>query len=196
MITRLFSLVLCLQLATISFAKKFEKFEDAFVDFCAFKKIEYLITPDFKKEINEKKAFLVLHKNAHIVQFGRYNTDAGKEIYIFNYFADTSYLKAGIITGCYTYENDLWVEVTDQVMPLLNFKDFYGPNIAPPKKYMHTVQFRYELHKNDFIKLIIEPYWDGNDEKKDRIFEQKKYSALQLKWNKKAGKFEINKWLR
>lgn len=196
MVTKMTTLCLSFFILIGSFANDFESFEDAFKSFCSFKKIEAAITPEFKKTVNEKKAFIEMTKDEYLIQFGRYNNAAGTDIYVFNFFADTSYFRAGISIGCFQYINNNWVEVTDVVMPMLNFKDFYGPNSAPPKTYMNTVQFRYELHKTDYMKMIIEPKWDGVDLKKERIFDQKKYSALQLKWNKNKGKFEINKWLR
>jgi hypothetical protein len=177
-------------------ANDFENFESAFQDFAKIKKYEHLLTTDFEKQINEKKSFIELKQNNVTVQFGKYTGAKGEDIYVFNYFADSSYNNPGIRLGCYKYKKGEWIEVTDEVLPIISYKDFYGDVTAPPRSYLNTVQYRFVLHKNLTMHIVIEPRIKNDDAKFDRIFDRRKYAAVKTKWNKNTGQFEIVKWLK
>jgi hypothetical protein len=181
---------------SVLFANEFESFEMAFQNFAKNKKYEHLLTPEFEKQINEKKSFIELKQNNVTVQFGKYTSAKGEDIYVFNYFADSSYNNPGIRLGCYKYKKGEWVEVTDEVLPIISYKDFYGNVTAPPKSYLRTVQYRFVLHKNLTMHIVIEPRIKKDDAKFDRIFDRRKYAAVKTRWNKSTGQFEIVKWLK
>jgi hypothetical protein len=188
-----FLMSVTLLLASVAiYANSFTNIEEAFISFAKVKKLELLT--DFEKNVSGKNSFVEYKKGCVTVQFGKY--ESAEDVYVFNYFADTSFNTPGIKMGCYQYKNEQWVEVTDMVIPALTFNDFYGTTTAPPKSYANTVQFRFLLHKNNTLHIIIEPNIKGEDPKFDRIFDQRKYGAVQTKWNKNTQKFEITKWLK
>jgi hypothetical protein len=192
-----FLLAMTCLLAVITIrANAFNSIEDAFSSFAKIKKLEVLGIKEFTKTAFDKTSFIEFTKNNITVQFGKYNASNDEDVYVFNYFADTSFNTPGIKIGCYKYQQDQWVEVTDQVLPTLSFNDFYGDVTAPPKSYANTVQFRFLLHKSNTLHIIIEPNMKNEDPKFDRIFDQRKYAAVQTKWNKSTRKFEITKWLK
>ncbi len=191
---RLLQILLLVTTSLSGFAKNFETIEAAFQSFILTKKT--INIEGLQKNVAEKNSFLELKNKNTTLQFGRYEGTEEKEIFVFNYFVDTSYNQPAISIGCYEYINNTWKEVTDVVLPMLSFNDFYGTATAPPKSFANTVQFRFILHKNNTLHIVIEPHIKGENEKFDRIFDQRRYAAVQTKWNKNTAKFEIAKWLK
>jgi hypothetical protein len=190
-------LFLCIGFAAVQLrANGFTCIEEAWKDFSRIKKYENLLTPGFVQKIDKKNSFVELVKEKTTIQFGRYEGKDNEYVYVFNYFSDSSFYKPGISVGCYKYINNVWVEVTDVVMPMLSFNDFYGNGVVPPKTYVNTVQFRFILHKSNLLHIVIEPNMNREDPKFDRIFDSRKYAAAQTRWNRNEERFEIVKWLK
>jgi hypothetical protein len=169
----------------------------AFKDFCSKKGYNYLNDNGFSAEYNEKNSLAELKKGMLTIQFAAYDRGAGQKLYVYSYFKDTCCSAPEITSACFTYSDAAgWQDITKEVMPELTFKDFYGPDVAPPSQYLNTVQFRYVLHKNNQLHVVVEPLGVKLDEKFVRIFEQRKYAAVQTKWNSNSNKFEIQKWLK
>jgi hypothetical protein len=183
-------------LSLSSYAKSFTTIDSAYHSFSKQVKSALLFNIAFNKKIDENNSFIELIKDDVTIHFGKYNGKNNEDIYVFNFFKDSLYYNSTISIGCYKYINDKWVEVTDEVMPMLTFNDFYNDHTAPPKSYTNKVQFRFILHKNKILNIVIEPNTNHGDDKFDRIFDQRKYAAVKAKWNKKEGRFEIIKWLK
>ncbi len=193
---KLYFLLLGLVLSLGSVANSFSSIESAYESFSQQVKSELLFNSTFKKEVDENNSFIELKKDDVTVQFGKYNGKSNEDIYVFNFFKDSLYYNSKISIGCYKHIDNKWVEVTDEVMPMLTFADFYNDHTAPPKSYNNKIQFRFILHKTKILNIVIEPFTNKGDDKFDRIFDQRKYAAVKAKWNKKEGKFEIIKWLK
>jgi hypothetical protein len=166
-----------------------------FKQFCSQYRLNYLNTGSYTPEINEKDQLIEIRKDKLTIQFSEYNNADGQSLFVFSSFRDTCCGSPEITSGCYTKENGAWKDITSEVMPALTYNDFYGRDAAPPSQYLNAVQFRYVLHKNNQLQVVIEPKGQF-DEKYLRIFEARKYAAVQLKWDRKNGKFEIQKWLK
>ncbi len=189
--------IVCVAIINLFFTTRQENFTQSFEKFCVAQGFSHLLTESFIKEINEKKSFVELKKNCQLVQFTKVTTNEDEDIFLFSNFVTSN---CGLIptvnTGCYTYNNNEWTDVTKKVMPQISFLEFYGDDQKPPKGYENIGTYRYELHKNGDVKLVLEQNWSNDDPKKERIFNQVKYSAIDLKWNKADGNFTIKKWLR
>lgn len=168
---------------------------EQFKHFCSQYRLNYMNGGDYTPEVYEKDNLLEIKKEKLTIQFSGYGLNDGRELYVFSSFRDTCCGSPEITSGCYVKENEGWKDITAEVMPSLTYKDFFGRDAAPPSQYLSAVQFRYVLHKNNQVQVVIEPKGKF-DEKFLRVFEARKYAAAQLKWNKKEGKFEIQKWLK
>jgi hypothetical protein len=193
----LLALPLCLLLSVQNIAAQ----EDAgivteqFKHFCSQYRFNYMNSADYTPEVYEKDRLIEIKKEKLTIQFSGYEMGEAQNLFLFSSYRDTCCGSPEITSGCYVKENEGWKDVTTEVMPELTYKDFYGRDVAPPSQYLNSVQFRYVLHKNNQVQVVIEPKGKF-DEKFLRVFEARKYAAVQLKWNRKAGKFEIQKWLK
>jgi hypothetical protein len=170
--------------------------EESFKSFCGQKGFAYLNDNSFSREFNEKNNLAELKKGQLTIQFAAYSRGDGSRLYVYSYFKDTCCSAPEITSACYIKENGGWKEVTREVMPQWTFNDFYGPDVAPPSQYVNSVTYRYVLHKNNQLHVVVEPSGVKLDEKFVRIFEQRKYAAVQTRWNSNTNHFEIQKWLK
>jgi hypothetical protein len=190
--------LICIFVFNLFFSYRKDTFNKSFEDFCTAQGFSNLLTETYKKEVDEKENFVELKKNCQLVQFSKYVSNDDQEIYLFSNFVTSNCgLVPTVQAGCYMLNsNNTWKEVTKAVMPDVSFMDFYGEDAKPPKGYENLGTVRYELRKNNSVTLVLEQNWANDDPKKERIFNQVKYSAIDLKWNKKDGVFTIKKWLR
>lgn len=179
----------------INSVRAFTSMQAAFSSFLSYKKIILPTALLQRLDVDDKNGLIECKLINTRVQFGKYNS-MSNEIYVFNYFADTSFNQPGISIGCYTFVHNNWIEVTDAVMPAINFYDYYGTTKAPPKMYANAVQYRFLLHKNKTLQIVIEPRVKGQDARFDRVYDQRRYAAASTRWNKKEGRFELTKWLK
>ena len=168
---------------------------EQFKQFCSQQRLNYMNPGEYTPVVYEKDNLVEVKKGSLAIQFSGYSMPDGREVYVFSSFRDTCCGSPEISSACYVPENNTWKDITAEVMPTLSYNDFYGRDAAPPSQYRDAVQFRYVLHKNNQLHVVIEPKGQF-DEKYLRIFESRKYAAVQLKWDRKAGKFEIQKWLK
>lgn len=168
---------------------------EQFKHFCTQYKLNYMNSGEYAPEVSEKDNLIEIKKDKLTIQFSGYQLNDGREIFLFSSFRDTCCGAPEITSACYVKENNGWKDVTAEVMPALTYNDFYGCDAAPPSQYQDAVQFRYVLHKNNQVHIVIEPKGQF-DEKYLRVFESRKYAAVQLKWDRKDGRFEIQKWLK
>jgi hypothetical protein len=197
MLRKMFMFIMAVAISSGVKAQQEKTIEESFKNFCAQKGYPYLSDAGFSSTINEKSGLVELKKGQLTIQFASYNRGGDEKLYVYSYFKDTCCSAPEIISACYTYNaTDGWKDVTSEVMPDFSFTDFYGPDVAPPSQYLNTVQYRYVLHKNNQLHVVIEPSGVKLDEKFIRIFEQRKYAAVQTKWNSGSNKFEIQKWLK
>jgi hypothetical protein len=170
--------------------------EEVFKSFCHFQPMALCQEQDAERNVSEKNGLIEIKKGQLTIQFARYNRGDNKSFYSFSYYRDTCCGAPLVKSACYMFENNQWKDITTEVMPALTFNDFYGPDVAPPQQYQQTVQYRYVLHKNNQVHVVIEPLGTKLDEKFIRIFERRKYAAVLTKWNSNSGRFEIQKWLK
>lgn len=168
---------------------------EQFKQFCSQQRLNYMNPGEYNAEVSEKDNLIEVKKGNLSIQFSGYTLPDGREMYVYSSFRDTCCGSPEITSACYVLENDKWKEVTAEVMPALTYNDFYGRDAAPPAQYSDAVQYRYVLHKNNQVQVVIEPKGKF-DEKYLRVFESRKYAAVQLKWDQKTGKFTIQKWLK
>lgn len=167
---------------------------EQFKSFCTQYRLGYTGS-EYVPDVNEKNQLLEIKKDKLTIQFSGYQLGDGRDMYVFSSFRDTCCGSPEITSACYVKENNGWKDITAEVMPTLTYNDFYGRDAAPPSQYRDAVQFRYVLHKNNQVHIVIEPKGKF-DEKFLRVFEARKYAAVQLKWDRKEGRFEIQKWLK
>lgn len=168
---------------------------EQFKTFCTQYRLNYMSSSEYAPEVNEKDQLLEIKKDKLTIQFSGYQLSDGRDMFLFSSFRDTCCGSPEITSACYVKENNGWKDITAEVMPTLTYNDFYGRDAAPPSQYLSAVQFRYVLHKNNQVHIVIEPKGQF-DEKFLRVFEARKYAAVQLKWDRKHGKFEVQKWLK
>lgn len=170
--------------------------EESFKNFCSQKGYTCQSEDGFTRSFDEKNRLAELKKGQLTIQFAAYKRDNGSSLYVYSYFKDTCCGAPDITSACFEYENNTWKDVTAGVMPAWSFNDFYGPDVAPPSQYVNAVTYRYVLHKNNQLHVVVEPKGVKLDDKFVRVFEQRKYAAVQTKWNNNTGRFEIKKWLK
>jgi hypothetical protein len=168
---------------------------EQFRQFCSEQRLAYMNNSDYTPEINEKDNFIEIKKNNLTIQFSGYTRNDGTPMYVFSSYKDTCCGSPEITAACYIRENNAWKNITADAVPALTYNDFFGRDVAAPSQYQQAVQFRYVLHTNNQMEVVVEPRGQF-DEKFLRIFEARRYAAVQMKWNRNANKFEIRKWLK
>jgi len=153
--------------------------------------------------IDEKNAFIKIQNPQDAddaISFKAFAKEDKSKVFGFQYSASQPEL--GIFmtrTEFYVYKNNEWQDVTEQVCPSLGFKDFWGSKPLPER-----LLNEYNLHlilpqtgttvvaKSAPATKEQFPY-SNLPKEYTKTFEKRKFKAIDLKWNKTTGKFEIGK---
>ncbi|MDX2304335.1 MAG: hypothetical protein NW226_16135 [Microscillaceae bacterium] len=153
--------------------------------------------------VNEKNAFLRIsnpQKPADVVSFKYFVKADQRKVFGFQYADIQEGLNLVILrTEFYVYQDKKWLEVTEEVCPLLTLKDFWGNQALPTQV---SQEFNLELILPETNTTILAksqpavavqfPYGNlptGYSE----TFEKRKFKTIELNWNKTTGKFEVGK---
>jgi hypothetical protein len=153
--------------------------------------------------IDEKKAFIQI-KNplmaGDAVSFVYFVKKDNTKIFGFQYVsAMVDMVLAVPRTEFYKYEGNKWVDVTYEVRPNLELKDFWGKQPLPPKSMQ---EFNLELilpQMGTTVLANISPAhsfqfaYNNKPEDYDKTFAKCQYKTIELNWNKTTGKFEKGK---
>ncbi len=173
-----------------------ENIADVFSSFCTNNGFQHLTEEVKEKKIDEKQGYLIFYKNCELIQFGRFKAADGSEIFGFSNFKSGTCNQQYIDEGFFKFENDKWVSLGKNVLPEVTFLQMYGSDQTPPQGFENIGTTRIEIIDKNTIVLVLEKNWAQLDEKKQRILDQAKFTAVELKWDKLEAKFKIKKWIR
>jgi hypothetical protein len=161
-------------------------------------------TEERKVSIDQKNAFLQIEDQQgpmRIITTLCYFSKADKT----KIFGLDLFIEAGdgeqFETYFFEYKNLDWADVTQKVLPEIKFTDFWGDEKTLPEKKFQRMNLLYELPRiGTTVKVYSkEDYSFNNGMPSDEFnnyyntFGKRKYSAIELYWNRTSGKFEFGK---
>ncbi len=153
--------------------------------------------------IDEKNAFIKIHNPlmpADAISFAYFVKSDKTKVFGFQYIS--AYIDLALAvprTEFYIYQNNQWQEVSQAVLPTLNFQSFWGNQPLPPQSLQ---EFNLELVLPQVGTMVVakssEAYsfqFPYNNQPKNyaETFAKRKYKTMELNWNANTGKFEVSK---
>lgn len=161
-----------------------------------------LSSPNLKVKEYKANAFLELEQSddmspPRIVYFTYFTDKEGKKTFAYQYFAQGTVAASEHDIQFFRVEGKMWRNVTDEICPLLSFRDFWGNSAEMPElKIRNCFQIKYQLpQKGTTIIATLEeiPLIDSEIEPEffEKIKKQIRYKAIELNWNMDKATFEI-----
>ncbi len=149
-------------------------------------------------------AFLELEQSDEMspptfVYFTYFTDNSQNKTFGYQYFAQGTVGANDHDTQFFRVEGKTWKNVTDEVCPLLSFKDFWGNDAEMPSlKVRNYFQIKYQLPQTgtQILATLEEiPLVDAGIEPEqfEKALKQIRYKIIELDWNMDKGVFEIGK---
>lgn len=163
-----------------------------------------LSSPNLKVNEDKSNAFLELEQSddmspPRIVYFTYFTDNEKRKTFGYQYFAQGTVAANEQDIQFFRVEGKMWKNVTDEIFPLLSFKDFWESSAELPElKIRNHFQIKYQLpQKGTNIIATLEeiPLIDANIEPEqfEKVKKQITYKTIELNWNMDKAIFEIRK---
>ncbi len=133
------------------------------------------------------------------VYFTYFTDNSQNKTFGYQYFAQGTVGASDHNTQFFRVEGKTWKNVTDEICPLLSFKDFWGNDAEiPALKIRNHFQIKYQLPQagTQVLATLEEiPLIDAGIEPEqfEKVLKQIRYKTIELNWNMDKGVFEIGK---
>lgn len=172
-----------------------------------------LFTHDYRKSsqntqtnqviIDEKNAFIKIQNTKDtddVVRFKCFTKEDKSKVFGFQYSASQPDLGLFMTrTEFYVFKNKQWEEVSNDVLPSLRFKDYWG-NQPLPEGLLFEFNLDLTLPQTgttilakSYPAVSVQFPYSNTPKDYTQIFEKRKFKTIKLIWNKKNGKFDIGK---
>jgi hypothetical protein len=175
---------------------------DVFYEYFPFKAEGFETTnPKLKIKEDKENGLMSLEntKTSEKVVFTYFKDHANGKTFAHQYSTDKSDGESKYETYFFVYGNATWTDVTEDILPPISLKDFFGTEEnLPPVKYRKFFTMSYELPQEGTTMRVVLRELSTIDrgidlEDFERYTKKIRYQTIEINWNMDEGKFEVGK---